>query len=153
MAIQVANLEIQAMKRREKADYGMKQNRMERQGLENERFQLRNQNAELIARYKAKVEEVQNQKIRVRQIQADLVKKLRIVEQRLKDSNTSAVNKTMYTKKQNNWIEDRDKSHQNLRSFSIEKHEASKPVPTNQTKDRFYQLESNTKHKMTIEAK
>lgn len=31
----------------------------------------------------------------------------------------SAANKTMYTKHQNNWIEDRDRSHQNLRSYSI----------------------------------
>lgn len=59
----------------------------------------------------------------------------------------------MHTKKENNWIDDRDKSHQNIRSFSIEKHEASKPAQASQTKDRFYQLEGNTKNKMAIEAK
>lgn len=60
----------------------------------------------------------------------------------------------MYTKKENNWIDDRDKSQQNLRSFSIEKHEANnKQITANQTKDRFYQLESNTKNKMSIAAK
>ena len=60
-----------------------------------------------MARYKAKVEEVERDKARIKLIESDLIKKLKIVQQKLKESNQASVNQTMYNKKENNWIEDR----------------------------------------------
>lgn len=38
MAIELAGLEIEAMKRKERAEYSLKENLIEKEGLENERY-------------------------------------------------------------------------------------------------------------------
>jgi hypothetical protein len=62
------------------------------------------------------------------------------------------VNKTMVNRKENNWLDDRSASQ--LRAMSVEKHNADRSFEqAKATKDRFGQLESNTRSKMSIPAR
>lgn len=80
MAIELANLEMEAVRKKERADYSLKENRLAREGVEQERAELRLANAELMANYRAKCKELEEEKERIGRIEQELLTKLRIVE-------------------------------------------------------------------------
>ena len=54
----MANLELEVMRRKEKADYSLKENRLAKESVDNERAELRMANAELMSKYRAKCTEL-----------------------------------------------------------------------------------------------
>lgn len=111
MAMEAANMELDMMKRKEKLDFIIKEQELEKHAIESERHEMRLLNQQMMAKYKEKVNELQQDKERVASLEADLIRKLRIIELKAKESNVP-LNMTQQNNqtKENNWVRERPQS-------------------------------------------
>jgi len=65
MAMEAANMELDMMKRKEKLDFIIKEQELEKHAIESERHEMRLLNQQMMAKYKEKVNELQQDKERV----------------------------------------------------------------------------------------
>ena len=86
---------MDVIRKREKAELAIRENAMVKEGVNNERNELRLANAEVMSRYRGKVEQLEQERERVQLIEQDLVRKLRVVEQRAKDMASTKANRTV----------------------------------------------------------
>ncbi len=82
--MEAANIELDVMKRKEKLDILIKEQEIQKHALETERHELRMINQQMMARYKEKMNELAQDKERVANIEADMIRKLRIIEMKAK---------------------------------------------------------------------
>ena len=86
---------MDVIRKREKAELAIRENAMVKEGVNNERNELRLANAEVMSRYRGKVEQLEQERERVQLIEQDLVRKLRVVEQRAKELASTKANRTV----------------------------------------------------------
>lgn len=86
---------MDVIRKREKAELAIRENAMVKEGVDNERNELRLTNAEVMSRYRGKVEQLEQERERVQLIEQDLVRKLRVVEQRAKEMASTKANRTV----------------------------------------------------------
>ena len=111
LAMEAANMELDFLRRKEKLDQLIKEQEMEKHSIDNERHEMRLFNQQMMTRYKDKMNELTEDKQRVAELEADLIRKLRIIELKAKESNVP-LNMTQqnHQTKENNWVRDRPQS-------------------------------------------